>query len=158
VSAASTRRLTEWLGTEFLKWWTKEYRDTPPYRQGGTEAVAARAPDPSTRAPRQVSIRIASLGELPPAVTSAITAVQDVEVLQLPRDDEDDYESLDMQTLLEGTVRTGPAVGALVTTLRDSTRDLASVRQVELVVDGRNVPLSRLTDAEVAQLLPELTG
>jgi hypothetical protein len=63
-----------------------------------------------------------------------------------------------MQTLLAGTAMSGPAVGALVTGLRAATRNQPSVRQVELTIDGRSVPLSKLTDDEVAQLLPQLTG
>jgi hypothetical protein len=158
MSAATSRRLTEWLGTEFLEWWEQQYRDTPPYRRGGAHAVAERAPDPSTRRPRHVSIRIDSVGELPADVTAAITTTPDVDLTRQPEPESDDYESLDMQTLLEGTVMSGPAVGTLVTTLRQATRTVSSVREVEVTIDGRCVPLSRLTDAEVAQLLPEITG
>ena len=156
--SSGSAKLTEWLGGEFLKWWAKEYQDTPPYRQGGTAAVATRAPDPKTRAPRQISITIDSVGALPPEVTASISAVADIDLTQIPHDDDDDYESLDMQTLLQGTVLAGPAVGALVTAVRASTRDVAGVRMVMLAIDGREVPLSQLTDEEVDRLLPELVG
>ena len=79
-----------------------------------------------------------------------------------PRGSESDIlgapRGLDLQTLLQGTVPSGPAVGALITAVRTSTAGLASVRQVELTIDGRSVPLSRLTDEEIAKLLPELTA
>ncbi len=157
VSAATSRRLTEWLGNEFLDWWHHEYSSTPPYREGGTEAVLERAPDPSTRAPHEVSISIDSLGELPQEVTAAITRIPDVDLTRQPTDgDDDDYESLDMQTLLQGTVEDGPAVGALISAVRSSTANLPGVREVHLTIDGRLVPLSRMTDAEIEALLPEL--
>lgn len=153
--SASSRRLTEWLGEEFLDWWHQEYKDTPPYRQGGTAAITARAPDPGTRQPRQISITIDSVGELPPEVTAAIRTVDEIDLREEPVDDE--YESLDMQTLLQGTVPAGAAVGALVTAVRSSTQSVPSVREVTLTIDGRRVPLSQLTDEEVNALLPELT-
>ncbi len=154
--SAGSRKLTEWLGSEFLDWWHQQYKDTPPYRQGGTAAIAARAPDPSTRAPRQISITIDSTGELPPEVTAAISAVKDVDVVQQPQTNF--YESLDMQTLLKGTVLPGPAVGALVSAVVASTKGVASVRQVTLTIDGRDVALTTLSDEEVNLLLPELTA
>lgn len=66
------------------------------------------------------------------------------------------YESLDMQTLLRGTVLAGPAVGALVSAVVASTKGVASVRQVTLTIDGRDVALTTLSDEEVNELLPEL--
>ena len=156
--AGSSRSLTEWLGNQFLEWWEREYQATPPYRQGGTEAVRQRAPDPSTRLPRQVSITIDSLEPLPAEVLAAISAVGDVDVTAHASDDSDEYESVTMQTLLEGTAASGPAIGELVGAVRASTQGVASIRGVQLVVDGRHVPLSDLTDEEVEALLPELTA
>ena len=89
-------------------------------------------------------------------MTAAIEAVQGVEVAQQPTADDDEYESLGIQTLLRGTVEAGPAVAALVTAVHAATTHHASVRQVTLVIDGRTVPLSRLTDEEIEQLLPEI--
>ncbi len=156
--AQQSRHLTEWLGREFLKWWAKQYKDTPPYRQGGVAAVAERAPDPATRLPREVSITIDSLGDLPPEVTAAIAAVNDVDLVAAPQSSDDEYESLGIQTLMQGTAIAGPAVGALVTAVRAATKDVPTVRQVTLVIDGRRVALSSLTDAEVEALLPELSA
>ena len=157
ASAAASRRLTEWLGTEFLAWWEREYQATPPYREGGTAAVEERVPDPSTRAPREVVVRIDSVGGLPAGVTAAISSLPEIDLRELPRDADDDYESLDMQTLLQGTAASGAAVGALVSAVRASTAGEPTIRQVMLTVDGRDVPLSRLTDAEINALLPELS-
>jgi hypothetical protein len=69
---------------------------------------------------------------------------------------DDDYESLGLQTLLQGTAVYGPAVGALVSALVSVTKKSANVTQVTLVIDGRSVPLSQLTDAQIEDLMPEL--
>jgi hypothetical protein len=157
--AAGSREMGTWLGHQFLDWWEKEYKATPPYRQGGVEAVADRAPDPRTRMPRSVSISIETIGELPQDVSDAIAAVPGVSVAVAPHDDEEDeYEKVSMDTLLAGTVAAGPAVGQLVTAVRNATKDQPSVGLVSLVIDGRTVPLSRLSDEEIEQLLPELNA
>jgi hypothetical protein len=159
--AATSKQMTEWLGHQFLHWWEQQYKDTPPYRQGGVAAVQERAPDPSTRLPRQISVSIESVGPVPDDVTDAIAAVNDVHLeaqTPPPGNDDDFYESLGLQTLLQGTATAGPAVAALITTLRSSARRSPNITQVNLVIDGRQVPLSRLTDAEIEQLLPEVSA
>lgn len=160
VAAAGSREMGTWLGHQFLEWWEKEYRAIPPYRQGGVEAVADRAPDPRTRLPRTVSISIETIGELPQDVSDAIASVPGVSVSVTPHadDDEDEYEKVAMETLLAGTVAAGPAVGQLVTAVRNATKDQPSVGLVSLVIDGRTVPLSQLSDEEIEQLLPELNA
>ena len=49
--ASGSREMTTWLGRQFIAWWENEYQATPPFRQGGVDAVAERAPDPRTRKP-----------------------------------------------------------------------------------------------------------
>ncbi len=156
--ARSSRQMTAWLGHEFLKWWEHEYQDIPPYRQGGVTAVMDRAPDPSSRKPRQISIEIDSIGPVPIELTDALAALPDVDLVAQPAvpSGDDDYESLGLQTLLQGTAVYGPAVGALVSALVSVTKKSANVTQVTLVIDGRSVPLSQLTDAQIEDLMPEL--
>ncbi len=157
--AAGSRQLTEWLGHEFLKWWSQQYKDTPPYRQGGEAAVKDRAPDPATRLPRQVTISIDSVGPLPPEVQTAIDGVKDAQLHVTPNaPNADDYESVTMQTLLQGTVISGPAVGALVQAVRGATKHATTITQVTLTIDGRSVPLSQLSDAEVDALMPQFSA
>jgi hypothetical protein len=158
--ATSSRQMTEWLGHQFLDWWSDQYKDVPPYRQGGIAAVKDRAPDPSTRLPRQISVSIDSVGPVPQEVTDAIAAVNDVQLATQPAKavDDDDYESLGLHTLLQGTATYGPAVGALVATLRNASKKSPNITRVTLVIDGRSVALSSMSDADVEKLLPEISA
>lgn len=63
-----------------------------------------------------------------------------------------------MQTLLAGTAADGAAIAGLVDVLRASAQTVPGLRRVEIMIDGRTIPLSAVSNAEVEALLPELVA
>lgn len=133
------------VGNGWLNWWEKEYQEVPPYRQGGHLAVEMRIP---------VSLRltIESYGEIEDLRLEEV-GIADVEVHAFVPED-DGFESMGFTKVLEATSSVASSLRATVRQMRDGINAAQGIKRAELLIDGRAVAVSSLTDAEIDGLFP----
>ncbi len=135
-----------WVGDRFIEWWEQEYTEVPPYRRGGVEATEIRMP---------VSLRltIESYGEIDD-VAVILAAIEDLDVVSAPADDDMGYESFGFSTVVTATSAAASSLRAAVRTMRDNVNAVTDIQRAELLIDGRSVPVGQLTDDEIDALFP----
>ena len=133
---------------DYSKKLKKIYQDqikVPPYRQGGHLAVEMRIP---------VSLRltIESYGEIEDLRLEEV-GIADVEVHAFVPED-DGFESMGFTKVLEATSSVASSLRATVRQMRDGINAAQGIKRAELLIDGRAVAVSSLTDAEIDGLFP----
>lgn len=138
-------RVIDTVGNAWLAWWEREYQEVPPYRQGGHLAVEMRVP---------VSLRltIESYGEIEDLPVEA-KAIDGVDVHSFVPED-DGFESMGFTKIVEATSSVASSLRATVRQMRDAVNDAQGIKRAELLIDGRAVAVSSLTDAEIDGLFP----
>jgi hypothetical protein len=135
------------VGNRWLTWWQQEYQEVPPYRQGGHQSVETRITTTELR------LTIESYGEIEDLPVE-LAAIDGVDVHSFVPED-DGFESMGFTKIVEATSSVASSLRATVRQMRDGINAAQGIKRAELLIDGRAVAVSSLTDAEIDSLFPD---
>ena len=134
------------VGNRWLEWWQQEYQEVPPYRQGGHRAV-------ETRIPVSLRLTIESFGEIEDLPLESKELVGVAVHSFVP--DDDGFESMGFSKIVEATSSVAASLRETVRQMRDGINAAQGIKRAELLIDGRAVAVSSLSDAEIERLFPD---
>lgn len=138
------RRSIDFVGDRWLAWWENEYQEVPPFRRGGHDAV-------EVRKPVTLHLTLEVYGEVQDLDLGGIDHL----LVQHRAVEDDGFESAALTQIVEASSAVGSALRTAVVEMRELVRSAQGLRRAELLIDGRPVALSSLTDEEIDALFPD---